>query len=140
VPVKAKRTEYAVSVDRDGRLCLDDETPTHFPPSWTAEHLLLAALAKCVLTSLSYHARRAGLWLNANADASGMVTRRDDGSWGFVDIAVVVDARLDPAPPDVPELLGRAERGCFIGGSLHPKPQYTWRVNGAEAVVGEPRE
>ncbi len=140
VAVKAKRTGYGVSVDRDGRLCLDGRTPTHFPPEWTAEHLFLGALAKCVLTSLSYHARHADLWLSANADASGTVTRRDDGSWGFVEIGVEVDARLDPSPSDLPELLGRAERGCFIGSSLSPKPAYAWRVNGQTVEPEDPVE
>lgn len=132
VAVKAKRTAYAVRVDRDGRLCLDDKTPTQFPPDWTAEHLVLAGLARCVLTSLSYHARRAGIWMGASADARGTITRRDDGSWGFVEIECEVDARLDPTPPDLHDLLARAERGCFVGASLDPKPRYAWRLNGED--------
>jgi organic hydroperoxide reductase OsmC/OhrA len=132
VPVKAKRSEYSVRVDREGRLCLDERTPTHFPPDWTAEHLVLAALARCILTALAYHARRAETWMTASADASGTITRRDDGSWGFVEIAADIDARLDPIPPDLPALLGRAECGCFIGSSLEPRPRYVWHVNGVD--------
>lgn len=132
VAVKAKRTEYAVRVDREGRLCLDGKTRTHFPPDWTAEHLLLAGLARCVLTALAYHARRADIWMAADADASGTVTRRDDGDWGFVEIECVVDARLDPEPPDLADFVARTERGCFIGASLNPKPRYVWHVNGVK--------
>ena len=128
--MESKRSEFAVAVDREGRAAAEDRRPVHFGPEWTAEHLLLLALARCTLAALAYHARRADVWLQAGADARGTVTRRDDGSWGFVEIEVAVDARLDPAPPDLPELLGRTERGCFVGASLDPGPTYAWRVNG----------
>lgn len=130
MPLEAKRSEFAVAVDREGRAAVGERPPVHFGPEWTAEHLLLLALARCILTSLAYHARRADVWLQAAAGARGTVTRREDGSWGFVEIEIAVDARLDPAPPDLPELLGRAERGCFVGASLDPRPTYVWRANG----------
>ena len=130
VPVKAKRSAYAVRVDREGRLAREDAPPTTFPPDWTPEHLVLGGLARCVLTALAYHSRRAEVWMAASADASGVVTRRDDGSWGFVEIECSVDARLDPAPPELGDFLARAERGCFVGASLDPRPTYRWTVNG----------
>ncbi len=139
MPVEAKRSEFAVVVDREGRAAAGERRPVHFGPEWTAEHLLLLALARCILASLGYHARRADVWLQAGADARGTVTRRDDGSWGFVEIELAVDARLDPAPPDLPELLGRVEHGCFVGASLDPRPTYVWRVNGESVSSrGEP--
>ena len=115
---RPKRSEYVVEVDGDD--------PSAFDPAWKAEHLLLAALARCSLASLTHHARKDGLSVEADARASGVVSLRDDGSWGFVEIECAVDARLDPAPADPSDLLARAERGCFIGASLVPAPHYAW--------------
>ena len=121
MPARPKRTEYAVEIS--GR------DPTAFDPAWTPEHLVLAALARCSLAALAHHARRDGVSVEASATARGSVSRRDDGSWGFVEIECAVDALLDPEPPDPRELLARAERGCFIGASLEPRPRYAWTVN-----------
>jgi organic hydroperoxide reductase OsmC/OhrA len=128
--VRPKRSEFAVAVDRDGRVAAESGAAVHFGHEWTAEHLLLAALARCSLAALSYHARRDGLWLQASAKAHGLVARRPGGDWGFVELECAIDARLDPAPADPGDLLARAERGCFVGTSLDPQPRYAWTVNG----------
>ena len=119
-----------MAVDRDGRFSAEGGAAAHFGREWTAEHLLLAALARCSLAALSYHARRDGLWLLASAKAQGVVARRADGDWGFVELACEIDARIDPGPADLGGLLARAERGCFVGASLEPRPRYAWTVNG----------
>jgi organic hydroperoxide reductase OsmC/OhrA len=115
VPARPKRTEYAVEIG--GR------DPTAFDPAWTPEHLVLAALARCSLAALDHHARKDGISVEASATARGAISRRDDGSWGFVEIECAVDARLDPEPSGTGDLLARAERGCFIGASLAPAPR-----------------
>ena len=138
---RLKKSEYAVAVDRDGRVGAEGGSPAHFGHEWTAEHLLLAALARCSLAALAYHARRDGLWVQASAAAHGVVGRREDGAWGFLEIDCSIDARFDPAPADPGDLLGRAERGCFVGASLEPRPRYEWTVNGEPAAAtarGEP--
>jgi organic hydroperoxide reductase OsmC/OhrA len=124
VPARPKRTEYAVEIG--GR------DPTAFDPAWTPEHLVLAALARCSLAALAHHARKDGISVEASAAARGAVSRRVDGSWGFVEIECAVDVRLDPEPSDIHDLLARAERGCFIGASLAPAPNYVWTVNGPD--------
>jgi organic hydroperoxide reductase OsmC/OhrA len=99
--------------------------------SWTPEHLVLAGLARCVLTSLRHHCVRAGVVLTARATASGTVTRREaDGRFAFVLATVECDVTFDPKPDDVAiaELLAKAERDCFVGASLTVSPAYTWRV------------
>ncbi len=99
--------------------------------SWTPEHLLLAGLARCSLTSLRYHCVRAGITLTARATAQGTVTRREeDGRFAFVLITVECEVALEPKPDDetVAELLEKAERDCFIGASLTVAPAYTWTV------------
>jgi organic hydroperoxide reductase OsmC/OhrA len=134
---RAKRFEYSASVERDGRLLGRDDAPFELPEGWTAEHLVLAALGRCTLTSLDHHAKRAGVSTRGSAAASGAVTRREgDGRFAFVEIECRLDVEVDPAPPaeELSELLGLAERDCFIGASLTATPRYEWRVNG-QAVV-----
>jgi len=135
VPPRAKRTEYVVNVDRALRPTLDGgRALLDVPDGWTPEHLVLAALAACVVTSFGYHARRAGLDFTAQATAKAAVSPREDGRWGLVDLECLVEVELDPPPPGdaAGALLARAESGCFIGASLTPKPTYSWRLNGAD--------
>ncbi|HEY2935298.1 MAG TPA: OsmC family protein [Gaiellaceae bacterium] len=122
---------YAASVDEAGRTAAEAGQPLELGDEWSPEHLTLAALVRCTLTSLRYHARRAGIDMAASGKATGTVTRReDDGRYAFVDFAVEITAELDPAPADLGELLAMAERDCFVGASLTTKPSYTWLVNG----------
>ena len=132
VAARAKTFEYAVSLDESWAARSDrggGTLPGVEDPAWTPEHLVLAGLARCTLTSLRYHAGRGGIEATGGADASGEVTQRDtDGRYAFVRIKVDVDVTLEPKPPSVRELLAKAERDCFVGASLTAKPSYTWRV------------
>jgi organic hydroperoxide reductase OsmC/OhrA len=135
VATKVKRLEFAIALDRAGRLSAEGCPPIELREEWTAEHLLLAALARCSATSLRHHARRAGMDLVTGASASGTVTRREeDGRYAFVEIECRLDVELDPAPPgeELAALLTKAERDCFIGASLRVEPVYRWRVNGRD--------
>jgi organic hydroperoxide reductase OsmC/OhrA len=121
----AKRLEYSVS-ERSG-------TPASAEPDWTAEHLLLAGLARCSLSSLEYYAKRMNVEVSGSADADGVVTRRDsDGRFAFIETRVALDVEVQPPLPgdDLSKLLDSAEYGCFIGASLTATPSYEWRVNG----------
>ena len=133
---KAKRLEFAVSLDRDWVASSDrGGPPLAYDPAWTPEHLVLAAAARCALTSLEYSLGRAGLTGTARADASGIVTRREeDGRFAFVEVDVTIEVSLDGALEDgeLRTLLARTERGCFVGASLTVKPRYRWTVNGKE--------
>jgi organic hydroperoxide reductase OsmC/OhrA len=136
VAVKARVLTFDVSVDRDrtahsgsGGSAIGAED------AWWAEHLVLAGLARCTLTSLDYHAHRAGLVSRGSAIARGKVTKRDsDGRYAFVELHVKLDVELDPAPDGdaVRELVAKAERDCFVGASLTASPRYAWTVNGKE--------
>ncbi len=129
----AKRLEFAASVDAEGGLCAEGKESLDPGDTWTAEHLVLAALCRCSLASLRHEAKRADLELRAHASAHGVVTKREsDGRYAFVEIecGIDVDAPALTGDADVAELVARAERGCFIGASLTAKPRYEWRVNG----------
>ena len=134
---RARTFSYDVSLDREwaarsalgGSLILNEEEP------WTPEHLLLAALCRCSLTSFRYHARRAGHEAVTHASAHGVVTRReDDGRFAFVEIRVDLEVTFPTPPPteQLGELIMKGERDCFIGASLTATLDYHWTVNGED--------
>ena len=135
MPVRAKTLEFEAQLDRGGRVSAEDCPALELPDEWTAEHLVLAALLRCSLTSLRHHAERAGLDAVGSGTASGAVTKREeDGRYAFVEIETSFDVEIAPAPDAnaLAELLAKAERDCFIGASLRVKPSYRWRVNGGD--------
>jgi organic hydroperoxide reductase OsmC/OhrA len=135
--VRARVFSYEVSLDRDWT-ATSSRGGTPIPneeEAWTPEHLLLAGLGRCILTSFRHHARRAGHAPEAGAAADGVVTRREeDGRFAFVEIRVRLDVQLDTAPAaeELRALVAKAERDCFVGASLAVKPDYQWIVNGED--------
>ncbi len=134
MPTLAKSFDYTVSLDatwdarsdRGGGVLAGAEEA-----SWTPEHLVLAGLGRCTLTSLRYHCVRAGVTLTSSSTVRGTVTRREtDGRFAFVDIAFDGDDAFDPKPdePAIADLLAKAERDCFVGASLTATPTYSWKV------------
>ncbi|MGI8421941.1 MAG: OsmC family protein [Gaiellaceae bacterium] len=125
-----KRFEYTASLDRAGRASAEGGATLEPDEAWTPEHLVLAGLLKCSLTSLTYHARRAGLDIVGAGTAEGVVERREeDGRFAFTEIDVRFEIELDPVPDDLDALIAKAERDCFVGASLRIKPHYDWSVN-----------
>jgi organic hydroperoxide reductase OsmC/OhrA len=128
--VSAKTLEYAVEVDRGGRMTIPGGGQFVPPEGWAADHLLLAALVRCSIDSFSYHARRAGHEVAASGSAQGTITRSgEDDRYRFVSITVEVQAQLTPRTNEVDDLVAKAERDCFVGASLTIKPEYEWRVS-----------
>jgi organic hydroperoxide reductase OsmC/OhrA len=132
-----KTLEYAAGVTRSGRVEAEGCDPLELGSHWQAEHLVLAGLVRCSITSLRYHARRAGLTVEASGDACGRITKREsDGRYAFVDVSCDIEAEIAPPPAgdDLRELLTKTERDCFIGASMEIAPRYRWIVNGAEVA------
>jgi len=134
---RARIFTYDVSLDDEwaAHSALGGSTIANEEEPWTPEHLVLAALSRCILTSFRYHARRAGHEPVARAAAHGVVTRREeDGRFAFVEIRVDLDVRLpaQAGAEEVRELIMKGERDCFIGASLAAKPDYHWTVNGED--------
>jgi len=130
---RARTFDYAVEVDEawDARTDRGGTTIPADEEHWAPEHLVLAGLARCSLTSLRYHCTRAGVGLSSRASARGTVTRRDDdGRFAFVEITVEADVAFEPKPDaaTVADLLMKGERDCFVGASLTARPSYEWRV------------
>jgi organic hydroperoxide reductase OsmC/OhrA len=137
VAASARRFEYTVELDAEWGATSDrgGSVLAHEYRIWTPEHLLLAALCRCTLTSLRYHAERGGLTVVGRGGASGVVTKREsDGRYAFVTLDVDLSVAFDPLPTasEVAELLAKAERDCFVGASLTTAPTYRWTVNGEE--------
>jgi organic hydroperoxide reductase OsmC/OhrA len=133
VPIRAKRFDLVAAIDRDGRLTAEGTDPVETGPAWSADHLVLAALARCTLSSLRYHARRAGLTMAGEGRAEGLIARREeDGRFALVEVRCELQVDLEPLPaePELGALLMKAERDCFVGASLRAAPRYSWRVNG----------
>lgn len=131
---RAKVFDYAVTLDEAWNAHSDRGGPALAgadEDEWAPEHLVLAGLVRCSLTSLRYHCRRAGVAMTSSASARGTVTKRpEDGRFAFVEIAVQADVAFEPKPDDeaVAELLMKGERDCFVGASLTAPPTYEWRV------------
>jgi organic hydroperoxide reductase OsmC/OhrA len=126
----AKVFEYAVDVDRGGRMTVPGGAQVEPAEGWMPDHLLLAALVTCSIESFRFHARRAGHEVAASGEAQGTVARREsDGRYAFAQIGVRIDAQLTPRALDTADLIAKAERDCFIGASLTIKPEYEWHVS-----------
>ena len=129
---RAKVLEYGASVDRAGRISTGDGAAVQLGEEWSADDLLLAALLRCSLESLTFHARRAGLDVVGSGRARGSVTKPEgEERYRLVSAHVEIELEVDPRPDEAPlaELLAKAERDCFVGASLQVKPTYDWRVS-----------
>ncbi len=129
---RAKILEYDASVDRAGRIATGDGGPVALGDEWSADDLLLAALIRCSLESLVFHARRAGLDAVGSGKAQGTVTKNEgEERYRLVSAHVEIELEIDPRPDEaaLAELLEKAERDCFVGASLLVKPTYDWRVS-----------
>jgi organic hydroperoxide reductase OsmC/OhrA len=136
VGVRDKVFSHAVAVDRLGVISAEQGEPLALGEEWTPEHLVLAALVRCSIKSLRYHAGRAGLELLAAGSAASTVRKREeDGRYAMVEVEVEIAVELahehEPEAPGLDELLAKAERDCFIGASLTSKPAYRWTINGS---------
>lgn len=132
--VRAKELRYAVDLSSSGELSDENGAVLDAPPGWSPEHLLLAALVRCSLKSLRFHAKRSSVDVrSASGSARTLVTKRNtDERYAIVETEVELAVELDPEPnPEaLSELLALAERDCFVGSSLTAKPDYRWTVNG----------
>jgi len=134
VVVKAKELRYAVDLTTAGELTDENGVALDPPAEWSPEHLLLAALVRCSLKSLRYHAERTGVDVrSASGSSRTLVTKRKtDEPYALVETEVELTVGLapEPEPKALAELLALAERDCFVCSSLAAMLSYLWVVNG----------
>ena len=91
--LKAKEFRYAIDLHEGGALRTEDGTPLAVDPAWSPEHLLLAALVRCTLKSLGYHARRGHIEVSdAHGSARALFAKREaDERYAVVECEVELD-------------------------------------------------
>jgi uncharacterized OsmC-like protein len=133
VPGKSKEFRHAVDLRDGGSLRTEDGTALEVEPAWSPEHLLLAALIRCSLKSLAFHAQHRGIVVeHAHGSARSLVAKRgSDDRYAVVEVDIDLDVRLSPPPGEneLAELIEKAERDCFIGASLTVRPAYHWTTH-----------
>jgi organic hydroperoxide reductase OsmC/OhrA len=126
----------ASSLSADGRPTILSGPPADFPMGeedrWSPEHLFLGGLASCTMISFLAHAEHKGVEvLDYGAEIGGSVMRRiEDGRYAFVHVhqrprVVVAAGQAEQAR----ELIGKAERDCFISASTTAEVQNDWEIS-----------
>jgi organic hydroperoxide reductase OsmC/OhrA len=129
-----KEMQFPVSIHwRGGRLARADApdkgslelaTPPEFRQGlagyWSPEDLLVASAASCFVLTLAAVAKRvAAPLLQATITATGHMSRRDDGRFGFT--VIEIDALLETivgGEPAVSRAVALAEERCLISHAL----------------------
>jgi organic hydroperoxide reductase OsmC/OhrA len=107
-----------------GKHHLEVATPPEFKGGvegvWSPEDLLVASVGACFEVTLLAVAERRGVPLRGlEVGASGHVTRRQDGRFGFTE--VTIHAAVDTEPgfeTEALEAAEAAERGCLVASSV----------------------
>ena len=114
-------------VHADGVLsCISFSAPPEFlgePGRWTPEHLLVAAVASCFVSTFFGIAEKSRTGLASfNLDAEG-VLGNEDGIWRFMEIKLrpVVTILKEEDRDRVIRVLEKAEKSCLIARSLQCK-------------------
>jgi organic hydroperoxide reductase OsmC/OhrA len=115
-----RRTVAAVP----GKDDLEVATPPEFKGGiegvWSPEDLLVGSVATCFTVTLVAVAERRSVPLRGlDVGASGRVTHRDDGRFGFTEVVLEVGLATDPGFEQAAvEAAEAAERGCLVAASL----------------------
>ncbi len=145
-----KTFEFPVDVNwLDGRLTrvtaagkpeLEVATPPQFkhgiPGVWSPEDLLVGSVATCFAVTLLAIAERREVPLRRLAvGATGEVTKRPDGRFGFTAVRLDVRVRTDPGfEAEAAAAVEAAERGCLIAASIDFPIEVEHEVRAAELL------
>ena len=113
-----------VRVDGRDKESLEVATPPEFrgglPGYWSPEDLLVASVAACFVVTLAAVAeRREAPLTDATVSATGHMSRRDDGRFGFTVIEIDGELETVPGGEDAVRAAAKAaERCCLISQAL----------------------
>jgi organic hydroperoxide reductase OsmC/OhrA len=148
-----KEMQFPVSIRwRGGRLARADApdkdslelaTPPEFRNGragyWSPEDLLVASAASCFILTLAAVAERvAAPLLDATVTATGHMSRRDDGHFGFT--VIEIDAQLETivgGERSVSNAAALAEERCLISHALEVPVHVAVEVQTAPSSVPE---
>jgi organic hydroperoxide reductase OsmC/OhrA len=90
------------------------------PAIWSPEDLFCNAAATCLAVGIARLAQAAEVpLLDLAVSATGTVTLREDGRFGFTRLDQLVELEVEPGHEAAArELVGRAEDGCLVAASL----------------------
>jgi organic hydroperoxide reductase OsmC/OhrA len=118
--ISGRRTVASVR----GKDDLEVATPPEFKGGvegvWSPEDLLVASIGSCfAVTLLAVAERRHVPVRGLEVDASGSVTRRKDGRFGFTEVALHVALDTETGFEEgAAEAAAAAEQGCLVASSL----------------------
>jgi organic hydroperoxide reductase OsmC/OhrA len=107
-----------------GKDDLEVATPPEFKGGiegvWSPEDLFVGSVAACFVVTLVAVAERREVPLRRlEVAASGHVTQRSDGRFGFTEVVLEADICTDPGfEEEVTSAAEAAERGCLVAASL----------------------
>ena len=123
------------TLNTEGRTEIISGPPADFPlgdaSRWSPEQLFLASLASCTMISFLAHADHRGVEVHGyRARIDGTVMRRvEDGRYAFVHVHQRPEVVVAPGHGDgARELIGKAERDCFISASTTAEIQNDWAI------------
>lgn len=118
--IEGRRTVASVH----GKPDLEVATPPEFKGGvegvWSPEDLLVGSIASCFAVTLVAVAERRSVPLRGlDVAASGRVTQRSDGRFGFTEVVLEVSLSTDPGyEEEATAAADAAERGCLVAASL----------------------
>jgi organic hydroperoxide reductase OsmC/OhrA len=118
--IAGRRTVAAVPGKDDLEVASPPEFKGGVEGVWSPEDLLVASVASCFAVTLVAVAEHRAVPLRGlEVGASGRVTQRNDGRFGFTEVVLEVELSTDPGfEADVAEAAEAAERGCLVTASL----------------------
>jgi organic hydroperoxide reductase OsmC/OhrA len=126
-----------------GKDDLEVATPPEFRGGiegvWSPEDLLVASIGSCFAVTLAGVAERRAIPLRSlDVDATGHVTNRDDGPFGFTAVVLRVAVETEMGfEHDVRDAVEVAELGCLVANSVDFPVRVELHVH-APALVGAP--
>jgi organic hydroperoxide reductase OsmC/OhrA len=137
--LSGRRTLASVPGKEDLQIATPPEFRGGVAGVWSPEDLLVASIGSCFAVTLAAVAERRGIPLRTlEIDASGHVTARSDGPFGFTE--VVVHAAIETEAGfenDVREAAEAAELGCLVASSVDFPVRFELDVH-APALIGAP--
>jgi len=118
--IAGRRTVASVHRKHDLEVATPPEFKGGIEGVWSPEDLLVASVASCFAVTLLAVSERRGIPLRGlEVGASGHVTQRNDGRFGFTEVVVhaVVDTEAG-FEDEAAEAADAAERGCLVAASL----------------------